>query len=307
MSYKCKECGEEFDSEKALHAHIKKHNMYIGDYYVKHYARRNKFTGDLIPFKNKEQYFATDFTTRDQLKKWCEQTNPDEVKKYILEVLLKRVMRKGWSYAPSHLELYKSKLPGVDLYKKYYGSYNKASAEIGLEPLLNQPLTKKFFDSFDVEVFIDTREQKPLSFQKSQSLKLDFGDYTLSGENYTNTFVDRKSATDFIGTFGSGFKRFEREMERCMDLGAYMYIVVEKSVKSIYKDYFPGKKITTLNWAFSNAISLQNKFPRKCQFVFTDNREQSEIIIPKLLALGSELWQTDIQYYIDKENVLGSR
>jgi hypothetical protein len=41
--------------------------------------------------------------------------------------------------------------------------------------------------------------------------------------------------------------------------------------------------------------------------VFTRCREQSQLIIPKLLALGEELWETDIQYYIEEEDVLGSR
>ena len=305
MSYKCKECGEDFKSERSLHTHIKKHGMYLGDYYVKHYPRFNKLTGDPIQFKNKEQYFTTDFANRNQLIKWCKQSDKNEVKKYILEILAKRVFRKGWSYGPSHIELLKSKMPDIDLYKEYYGTYSKACLEIGLKPLFTKQISKKFFKNFDVNVFIDTREQKPLSFEKSEVVKLDFGDYTLSGDDFTNTFVDRKSATDFIGTFGSGFERFRREMNRCVDTDSYMYIVVEKSIKSIYKDYFPGKKITTLNWAFSNLVKLQHEFPKNCQFIFTENRTQSELIIPKLLALGSELWETDIQYYIDCQNVLG--
>jgi hypothetical protein len=300
MSYKCKECGAEFDSEKSLHAHIKKHNLYLGDYYVKHYPRYNKLTGDPIQFKNKDQYFTTDFSNTKQMEEWCQKANFQDAKDYILQILIKRVSAKNWNYAPCHLELSKAKLPNIDLYRKYYESYNKACAEIGLEPLFKMPLTEKFKQDFDVKVFIDTREQKPLSFHKSESLKLDFGDYTLAGEDFTNTFVDRKSATDFIGTFGKGYERFRKEMQRCVEINGYMYIVTEKSVKDMYKDFFPGKKISTLNWAFSNMVKMQNEFPRKCQFIFTNSREQSESLIPKLLALGKEVWETDVQYYLDK-------
>jgi len=307
MSYKCKECDAEFDSERSLHTHIKKHNMYLGDYYVKNYPRRNKLTGDLIQFKNKEQYFNTDFSTRAQLAKWCEQSEPKEVCQYISDVLRKRTIDKGWKHAPFHIELQKEKLPTIDVYRKHFDSYKNACIQAKVKPLFTKKLSEKFFKTFDVNVFVDTREQKPLSFKKSEMVKLDFGDYTLSGDDFTNTFVDRKSATDFIGTFGSGFDRFRREMNRCVDTDSYMYIVVEKSIKKIYKDYFPGKKITTLNWAFSNLVKLQHEFPRNCQFVFTENREQSELIIPKLLALGKELWETDIQYYIDCQDVLGER
>jgi hypothetical protein len=307
MSYKCKECGEEFTSEKALHAHIKKHGLYVADYYVKHYPRFNKLNGNPIQFKNKEQYFSTDFANRNQMRKWCEESDKNEVRQYILNCLAKRVQSKEWEYAPNHLELYKTKLPDINIYKKYYGGYNKACKELGLEPLLKMPLTQKFFNDFDVKVLIDTREQKPLHFKKSESLKLAFGDYTLSGGDFTNTFVDRKSPTDFIGTFGKGFDRFRREMERCVEVDAYMYVVIEKEIRDLHKFYFPGKRPSTLNWALSNMVKLQHEFPRRCQFIFTRCRAQSEMLIPKLLALGEELWETDIQYYIEKENVLGSR
>ena len=305
MSYKCKECGAEFDSERSLHTHIKKHNMYLADYYVKHYPRYNKLTKEPIQFKNKEQYFNTDFTTRAQLIKWCEQSDFKEVSAYIVEALNKRTKNKGWEHAPFHIELQKEKMPTIDIFKKHFGSYKEACEKAEVKPLFTKPISKKFKKNFDVNVFVDTREQKPLSFHRSEIVKLDFGDYTLSGEDFTNTFVDRKSPTDFIGTFGSGFERFRREMNRCVETDSYMYIVVEKSIKDIYSDYFPGKKISTLNWAFSNLVKLQHDFPKNCQFVFTKNREQSELIIPKLLALGKELWETDIQYYIDCQNVLG--
>ena len=300
MSYKCQECGEDFPTEKALHAHIKKHNLYLGEYYVKHYPRFNKLTGIKIPFKNKDQYFTTDFANRSQLIEWCKLNPQDEVKEYILEVLAKRVSKKNWEHAPSHLELIKAKLPEIDVYKKYFQTYNKACAELGLEPLLNKPLPNNFNKDFDVKVLIDTREQKPLYFKNRGQLKLDFGDYTLAESNFSNTFVDRKSATDFVGTFGKGFQRFRKEMQRCVEVDCYMYIVVEKSIEDMYEQYFPGKRNSTLNWAFSNMIQLQNEFPRKCQFVFTNNRQESEKIIPRLLAVGKEAWETDIQYFLDK-------
>ena len=40
---------EEFEALKSLHAHVKKHNMFLGDYYVKYYGRKNKLTGELLP------------------------------------------------------------------------------------------------------------------------------------------------------------------------------------------------------------------------------------------------------------------
>ena len=63
--FNCLECQQEFDSERSLHAHIKKHDMYLHDYYVKHFARRDLHTGDLLPFKNKEQYFSSFFLNEE--------------------------------------------------------------------------------------------------------------------------------------------------------------------------------------------------------------------------------------------------
>ena len=42
MSFECKECGENFTFLRSLHAHIKKHGLYLGDYYVKHFQKKDK-------------------------------------------------------------------------------------------------------------------------------------------------------------------------------------------------------------------------------------------------------------------------
>ena len=84
MSYKCKECGDSFDSLRSLHAHIKKHGKYLGDYYVEYYQRKDKLTGELIPFKKYDQYFATDFINKRNMKKWCVTAPREEVEEFIL-------------------------------------------------------------------------------------------------------------------------------------------------------------------------------------------------------------------------------
>ena len=68
MSYKCKICGDSFDSLKGLHSHMRKHGKLLGDYYVENYGRKDKLTGELIPFKNYKQYFATDFINKRNMK-----------------------------------------------------------------------------------------------------------------------------------------------------------------------------------------------------------------------------------------------
>ena len=303
MSYKCKECGAEFKTEKALPAHLKAHKMYVADYYVKHYPRFNKFNGNPLPFKKKEEYFQNDFINRSQLVKWCDTAPAAEVKEYIVQLGKRRINRKKYKKAPFYLELSKRQLPDLDTYKKHFGTYTKACEAMGAKPIFYKGMPKEFYKDIDVEVLIDTREQQPLKFTKSQILKLDFGDYTLGGNNFANTFVDRKSAGDFLSTFGGQVDRFRREMQRCVELDSYMYIVIEKPLATIEKEaiFTKGRRTPKLGWVFSNLISVQHEFAGHCQFVFTNNRAHSEKIIPKLLYLGNKLWNVDIQYFLDKE------
>ena len=303
MSYKCKECGAEFDSEKSLHAHLKAHKMYVADYYVKHYPRFNKLNGNPLPFKKKEEYFENDFINRSQLVKWCDTAPVAEVKEYIIELGKRRIDRKKYKNAPFYLELLKRQLPDLDVYKKHFGTYTKACEAMGAKPIFYKGMPKEFYNDVDVEVLVDTREQQPLKFPKSQILKLDFGDYTLGGNNFSNTFVDRKSAGDFLSTFGGQVDRFRREMQRCVELDSYMYIVVEKPLATIEKEaiFAKGRRAPKLGWVFSNLISVQHEFAGHCQFVFTNSRAHSEEIIPKLLYLGDKLWNVDVQYFLDKE------
>jgi hypothetical protein len=53
---------------------------------------------------------------------------------------------------------------------------------------------------------------------------------------------------------------------------------------------------------------LQHEFAEYCQFIFSGNRKNSELLIPKLLTIGTPLWDVDVQYFIDKDYLwLGSK
>ena len=84
---------------------------------------------------------------------------------------------------------------------KYLDHILEACKEAGCKPLFSKPMHKDFYkpdsEFEDLNILIDTREQKPLIFNKSQNLKLDFGDYTLGGKDYNYTYVDRKAEQDF--------------------------------------------------------------------------------------------------------------
>lgn len=308
MSFECKECFKKFDSERGLHGHLKSHKIGVAEYYITHYPRFNKLSGNLLPFKTKEEYFENDFVTRQQLIKWCNQAPEDLVREYIIEVTKRRIKSKNYTHAPFHIELTKRQLPSIEIFKDHFGTYGRACEEMGVKPIFTQGLTDRFFDDFDCKIYIDTREQKPLQFANSELMKLDFGDYTVESKYFTNTFIDRKNPIDFASTFSRDIERFRKEMKRCVELDAYMYILVEKPLDKIEKEYIfqqkRGNRMPKVNWILSNMIQVQHEFPDNCQFVFVKNREQCEKIVPKLLCLGKNLWKTDLQYFIDEENIL---
>lgn len=307
----CKECDQEFSSDNPLHKHIKAHGLIVGDYYTKHYPRYNKLNGDPLPFKNKFDYFNIDFSTRAQMIKWCNtHDNKEDIKEYILKQLKNRIDQKQLKYAPNHLEIEINKLPPIDMYKYNFGGYVQACQGLGVKPLYDKGITKDFFQKKnsieEIPIYIDTREQKPLSFKSSKSHKLDFGDYTMGGDNYNYTFVDRKSEGDFKGTMTVGFQRFRKELERAKQFDAYLYIVTESSVDKITKNNSYGPHKSNLSYVWHNMRMLTHEFQGHCQFVFTETRTNSESIIPKLLYYGKKLWNVDLQYFLDNYD-MGNR
>ena len=302
MSFNCKECDASFDALKSLHAHIKKHDMLLGDYYVKYFQRKNKLTGELLPFKNYEEYFEKDFSQSHQLKKWCDTAPFGAVKSYIIDLLKKRIKSKNLKSALSSVELWTVGLPDIDVYKKYFGSYTDACKECLVEPMFNSKLPKEFWNDYsNINVLIDTREQQPLKFKKSSILKLDIGDYAVGGDNYNYTHVDRKSFADFCATVTNSYNRFAKELERCRSLGCYLFIVIEAPLHSMDDYNKQSYKKFNLKYVFHNMRELQREYGDCCQFVFSGSRDLSVELIPKLLVLGKSLWKTDIQYFWSKK------
>jgi len=305
VKYECQVCHESFSTEKGLHIHLKKHKMDLATYYTTFYPRKNLLTGEFLPFKNREDYFSRDFSTRSQLLKWCKQQPKDVTAEYALKKLKERIDDKKLKFAPNHLELKISQLPDIDVYKYAFGSYSSACQKLNTKPLQHKKIDETFFkeDEFfeDLNIFIDTREQKPLSFKNSEELKLDFGDYTVGGEDYNYTYVDRKAESDFKGTLSGGLERFRRELQRVKDFDSYLFVVIESDLNKLYKNNMFGPHKSNLKFVYHNMRLLSHEFAGHCQFVFTGGRANSQSIIPKLLTLGKKLWNVDLQYYIDKD------
>jgi len=311
MLFKCLECNNDYDSERSLHAHIKKHDIFLHDYFVKHFSRRNLLTNELLPFKNKESYFKYDFCNIDELYKWCQMADRQVVQNYILDKLKTRIESHELKFAPNEIELYTSFLPNIDIYKKFFKSYTYACEEIGVKPMFSEKLPDHFWDSeyvSDLTIITDTREQEPLYFKNQKIQKLDVGDYAIL-DYFDYTFVDRKSEQDFKGTLSKdNFERFKRELDRCRSIGCYLFVVIDADLKKLDETNKKSAHKSNMKYIYHNMRLLQHEYRDCCQFVFSRSRINSENIIPRILKSGKKIWNVDLQYFIDKKFYeLGSR
>lgn len=297
---KCLECQEDFESLSSLHRHLKAHALHQPEYYVKHFARRSLLTGELLPYRSYDDYFSRDFASTTEMVKWARTVSKPEAQSYLLERLRERKEEKGLEFAPCDIDLKLSKLPPSTVFAEIFGSYRKAFEKVRLKErwateasIIPAPP--------EARIWIDTREQQPLSFPlKMEEQKLDFGDYTLAGEHHTSTFVDRKSASDFRSTLTSGYDRFVREIERARSFGSFLFVVIEATMKQVQENtYNTSKNASSIALAWKNTKEICNSHADVCQFLFTGSRENSERVIPILLANGPRLWFADVQHLFD--------
>ncbi len=77
-------------------------------------------------------------------------------------------------------------------------------------------------------VAIDTREQKPYRFPRSEVKTLPTGDYSIVGLE-DRIAIERKTKEDAYSSLGQGRARFERELQRLSHLD-YAAVVIETSL-----------------------------------------------------------------------------
>ena len=300
-SFKCKECGAEFDGRRNLHAHLKAHKITVEEYYRKHFPRFDLYSHKPIKFKNVDQYLTTDFNRPSNLKRWM-QKEPELVVKPYLKDLMRLKIEERTQFVMGQVQLLSYDLPSVNEIENLFGSYEAFCKEVGYPAQFPDEIPPEFKECYSGKtILVDTREKKPLKFKYTETFTLDFGDYTLPARNFTYTFVDRKSVEDFVSTLGLDFDRVDREIQRCRDAGCYIFFVIDGHMSSI-KDYITFNKwnlSSTHAHVMHNMRELLRKHAGHCQFVFSGGRKKSQEIIPKLLFCGKKVWNVDIQNYLD--------
>lgn len=305
----CKICSEKFENDNSLHKHIKVHKLRVIEYHQTHNPRYDLFDGKIINFRNKDQYFNTDFNSRSNLRAWIEAKPKEVVREYIYNLLLKRKDKKGISYSPSQVELRSLTMPPVSVYNDFFGDYYELCERAGLKNKyqnFNSVITGTKYDN-SYKIYIDNREQRPLDFNRPTEAKtLKFGDYSFSDKGVTcNCYVERKSVSDFIGTLSGGYERFLREIDRSVENQANLIVVVEESLNNCLNfnklpHVYQKNTRVTPEYIFHNVREIIQKYP-SVQFLFVKNREESSRVIEKIFTCACAYKKVDLQFAYDTE------
>lgn len=119
----------------------------------------------------------------------------------------------------------------------------------------------------DLVVAIDTREQKPYRFARSEVKTLASGDYSIVGLE-DRVAVERKTKQDAYSSLGLGRARFERELQRLARFD-YAAIVIETSLPDFLQA--PGFSRMNPRAAARSLIAWSVKY-RVCVFFAGDRR-----------------------------------
>lgn len=154
-------------------------------------------------------------------------------------------------------------------------------------------------------VLRDTREQRPWTFDhlpvKTRDVTLSTGDYTIQAycrhdperDTYRPHFaVERKSGHDFLTTITWGRDRFERELQRAVQLTQPLAVVVETSWQTLlrnrgcmaWRDIHPNQVTGTVT-AWTNHYNVA--------FYFTETRRRAELCAFLLLVRHSLVRRLD--------------
>lgn len=302
----CLICNEEITSE----GHFwKKHKIKAESYYLSNYNKKDLFTNEPLPYKNREYYLLNDFLNRQNLNKYLNTLKIEDRGNYCIELIERRKEFKNLSWTPSQVELRSLICPSIITFQKIYpDQYYDICSDLGLKNKFTfLPKEKIFKDSkynSGYQILIDTREQYPFKFSIPIEIKkLDFGDYTLSNiKECNNIYIERKNISDFISTLSSGYDRFIREIQRCYDANSKLIIVVEASLSYTlsfnYSKWLSKFIKATPDFIFHRVRELYQTYPN-IQFVFVDGPEKAAKISEIILTSNGICADIDIQYAID--------
>ncbi len=306
------------ESLEALHKHLRSLKVKQEDYYTQWAPRRDRATGEVIPFKAPaSEYLKREFLNRNTLIRWFQQ-EPEAAREWATNWLRNRKAEKELIYAPCQVELRSLLCPSRIYYDRPLGAYDDLCESLGYQIRFPGRLPSAV-EPLSCPVIIDTREQKPLKLPGVEIIraKVNAGDYGLPAEHDQNVYIERKSLSDFIGTLSSretragdsNLDRFTRELERATEIGAYVIMLVEQKLDDAlgYKDerynaplFYAYEHVkVSPEHLFHNLRALLHRFPHNFQALFVNGRRPAAGAVTKLLAMGEAVKGVDLQYSYD--------
>lgn len=284
------------------------HHIKSQGYYRQYHPKKDLSTAEELDFKSPESWLLNDFKNKTNLKNYLKSLSDRDKRTYCKDLIARRKNIKDLNYSLSQVESKSLLFPSIqylDLIFRPDGGYYKVCEGSGLKnKFVKIEEIKNQLNNINIKnIICDSREQQGLSFPDLQvEIKsLNYGDYTSKlADNFV--YIERKSLADMIGTLSSGLERFKREIERAFLDNSYIIVVIEaelsKALSFNYLPYISRHTKASPEFIFSNLRNLLQNYTN-IQFLFTENRTNSQILIPKILSNQRVYSKIDLQLFFD--------
>jgi len=131
-----------------------------------------------------------------------------------------------------------------------------------------------------MNILIDSREQRPWLFDcygcRTSRVTLSTGDYCLPGDEY-RFVIERKSASDFLLTIGSGWERFDRELDRSRSMVVIVEAPLDRFLYHVAGGRLvapPGESTLKPGYIYKRCAEILSR--AGCSLFFCESREYAE-------------------------------
>ena len=90
------------------------------------------------------------------------------------------------------------------------------------------------------------------------------------------------------------------------NFSSYVFVVVESTIEDIIKNNLNSPYKSNLSYVWHNVREICHEYKGVCRLYLRAVEGNQKKLIPKILFYGKKLWDVDLQYFIDK-NDLGNR
>ena len=116
----CEECGQEFAERKKLHYHLRTHKLSQQEYYYKHFPRIDLYTGEILTYKNYDDYTNKFFEKKGNLSKYIKENPKMKVRQVLGKMLKSRSQQKKLVWEMGDVELRSLEWPSKKQLKDIY-------------------------------------------------------------------------------------------------------------------------------------------------------------------------------------------